>query len=276
MSGGSSENRTTTTQNLTPEQQGLVNLAYPNAQAFAASNPTLPGAAGVAGFDPLQTQGQEAVVGSTGKMQGIVDTAGGTNQRIASGEFLDPGSNPVVQNAVKAATDPIYQDLRENVIPGQQATAASGSGVNYGGSREGIAEGRATIGAQRAAGQAGANIMNTALGQGLAATNQAISQAPATAAAEAIPGATTEAVGAQRQAQQQQVIDASNAANWFQQILPLLKAQQLVGLAAGTPGGSTTAVGQGTQDPGLASTLIGGASAAGGLAGGLGRLLPFI
>lgn len=273
MGGGSQQQQTTTTQQLTPEQQGLVGLAYPQYQAFAASSPTMPtGEQAVSPFTPNQIAGQNAVVGSTGGMGDVVNTAAGTNRYLSSGAFLDPGSNPYVQNAVKAATDPIFQNLAERTIPGQQATAAQGAGVNFGGSREGIAEGLATQGAQRASAGAGADIMKTALGQGLQATNQAISQAPTTAGSLALPGATQEAVGGQQQTQAQNVLNANNAASWFQQMLPLLKAQMLTQGAAGLPGGSATSIGSGTTNPSLVSQLIGGASAAGGLMGGLGQL----
>jgi|SRR5215831_7394523 len=273
MGGGSQQQQTTTTQQLTPEQQSLVSLAAPQYQQFAASNPTMPtGSQAVAPFTPSQVAGQQQVLGAAGQMEPVVGTAANTNQYLSSGAFLDPGSNPYVQNAVKAATDPIYQDLRENTLPNQQATGASGSGVNFGGSREGIAEGKAIQGAQRAAGATAAGIENTALGQGLAATGQAIAQAPATAGALAIPGATTEAVGSEQQTQAQRLLDANNQAAWFQQMLPLLKAQELTQGAAGLPGGATTAVGSGTSDPGLFADVVGGASALGGLLGGIGKL----
>jgi hypothetical protein len=311
MSGGTQSQQTTTTQQLTPEQQQLVGLAQPGYQNFAASGtPTLPtGSQAVSPFTSAQIAGQNAVLGSTGvgggadpsgiagglpqggafgspgtggtgaggvgggpTMANTVGTAAGTNQYLSSGAFLDPGSNPYVQNAVKAATDPIFQDLSQRTLPQQQATAASGSGANFGSSREGIQEGLDVQGAQRAAGQAGANIMNTALGQGLSATNQAISQAPTTAGSLALPGATTEAVGSEQQTQAQNVLNANNAAQLQQWLLPLIQAQALTQGAAGTPGGSTTAVGSGTSDPGLAANLMGGAAAAGGLLGGLGKL----
>jgi hypothetical protein len=207
-------------------------------------------------------------------MGNIVGTAGQTNQRISGGEFLDPASNPVVQNAVKAATDPIFQNLAQTTIPQQQAAGAAGSGVNYGGSREGIAEGLATQGAQRAAGQAGAGIMNTALGQGLQGTLQAIGQAPTIAGAQALPGATTSTVGDVQQQQAQNVLNATTAAQQFQQFLPWIKAQILTQGAGALPGGSTTATGTTTQDASPLSQIIGGASAAGGLAGGMSKLLP--
>jgi hypothetical protein len=202
-----------------------------------------------------------------------VNTAAGTNQYLSSGAFLDPGSNPYVQNAVSAAAAPIYQDLNQRTLPGQQATGAAGSGVNYGGNREGIQEGLDVQGAQRAVGQAGANIMDTALGQGLQATGQAIAQAPTTAASLAIPGAITSAVGDVQQAQNQQVLNANNQAAWFQQMLPLLKGQELTAGAAGLPGGETISTGNQVNNANPVSQAIGLVAALGGLTGGMGKLM---
>ena len=276
MGQSSGSNQTTTTQQLTPEQQALTSLAAGQFQQFAGSNPTLPtGNQAVAPFTPAQQQGQQMTLGAAGQMEPVLGSAAGTNQYLSSGAFLDPGTNPYVQNAVKAATDPIFQDLSQRTLPQQQATGAAGSGVNYGGSREGVQEGLDVQGAQRAAGQAGANIMNTALGQGLTATNQAIAQAPTTAGSLALPGGVTSAVGDVQQQQAQNVLNANNQASWFQQMLPLLKAQMLTGGAAGLPGGSSVSTGTTQQNADPISQIIGGVSAAGGLAGGLGKLLPF-
>ena len=277
MGQSSGSNQTTTTQQLTPEQQALTSLAAGQFQQFAGSNPTLPtGNQAVAPFTPAQQQGQQMTLGAAGRMEPVLGSAAGTNQYLSSGAFLDPGTNPYVQNAVKAATDPIFQDLSQRTLPQQQATGAAGSGVNYGGSREGVQEGLDVQGAQRAAGQAGANIMNTALGQGLTATNQAIQQAPTTAGSLALPGGVTSAVGDVQQQQAQNVLNANNQASWFQQMLPLLKAQMLTGGAAGLPGGSAVSTGQTTQQADPFAELIGGIGAAGGLAGGLGKLLPVL
>lgn len=273
MGGGTQDDTKTTTQNLTPQQTQLMNAATGNYMQFAGSNPTMPtGDQAVAPFNPNQTAGQQSVIGATGQMGNTVGTAGKTNDYLASGAFLDPGSNPYVQNAVKAATDPIYRQLTTSTLPQIGAQAATGAGANFGGSRQGIAEGLASEGADRAAGQAGANIMSDALKTGLSATGQAISQAPTTAASYTLPGATQEAVGQQQQTQSQNVLNANNAASWFQQMLPLLKAQELAQGSAGLPGGSTTAVGQSTKDPGLFADMLGLGSVAGGLMGGMGSL----
>jgi hypothetical protein len=320
MGSSSGTAQSTSTQNLTPEQQALVSQAMGGFNQFAGSaTPVLPGGAGIAGFTPAQIAGQNAVLGSTGvgtdqpawgpsgapgatptpvqmptlggsgagagvpaggagvpapgvtgagpNMRGTVGTAAGTNQYLSSGAFLDPGSNPYVQNAVKAATDPIFQDLSQRTLPAQQAAGAAGSGVNYGGSREGIQEGLDVQGAQRAAGQAGANILNTALGQGLQATNQAIAQAPTTAGSLALPGATTSAVGDVQQQQQQNVLNAQQQAMLENWLLPLLKGQSLASGAASLPGGSVSSTGQTTQQAAPWQIAAGLMAGAGGLMG---------
>jgi hypothetical protein len=274
MGSSSGTAQSTSTQNLTPEQQQLVGLAMPGYQQFAGSTFTPPtGNQAVAGFTAPQQQGQADILGATPQMGQTVGTAAGTNRYLSSGAFLDPGSNPYVQNAVKAATDPIFQNLAQTTIPGLQGTAASGSGQNYGSSREGTAEGLATQGAQRAAGTAGANIMETALGQGLTATGQAVAQAPTTAASLGQPGAVESAVGDVQQQQQQNVLNANNQAAMLRYILPLLQAQELTQGAAGLPGGSVSSTGQTTQQAApwqIAAGLMAGAgSLMGGGSGGL-------
>lgn len=280
MGGSSKADTKTTIQQLTPEQQALVSQATPYYSQFAASNPSLPtGTESVNPFDPQQLAGQEKVLGAVGGAEDTVGSAAGTNQYLSGGAFLDPGSNPYVTNAVKSATQPIFDNLSETTLPQLSAGASTGAGgmsANFGGSRQGIAEGLAVKGAQRAAGQAGANIENTALGQGLSATNTAIAQAPTTAASLTIPGTIQSTVGDVRQQQGQNVLSADNAAKQFQQWLPLLKAQMLTQGASAIPGGSATSTGTSNTDANPISQLIGGASAAGGLAGSMAKLIPLL
>ena len=280
MGGPSTSDQKTTTQQLTPQQQSLVNMAQPNYESFAASDPTLPtGDQAVAPLNATQIAGQQQVLGSTGNMANTVNTAAGTNQAISSGEFLDPGSNKYVTNAVNSATQPIFDNLNEKTLPQLSAGASTGAGgvsANFGGSRQGIAEGLATKGADEAAGQTAAGIENSALNTGINATNTAIAQAPTTAGSLALPGATTSTVGDVNQTQSQNVLNANNQASQLQQWLPLLKAQLLTQGASATPGGSTTSTGTSNTDANPITQLIGGASAAGGLAGGLSKLIPLL
>lgn len=280
MGGSTTTQSNTTTQQLTPEQQQLVSLATPQYEQFANSNITMPtGDQAVAPLNATQQQGEQQVLGQTGTQASTVGSAANTNQAISSGEFLDPGSNKYVTNAVNAATQPIFDNLNQVTLPQIGANASTGAGgvsANFGGSRQGIAEGLATKGADEAAGQAAAGIENNALTTGINATNTAIAQAPTTAASLDIPGSATSAVGSEQQTQAQNVLNANNQASMFAQLLPLLKGQALTQGAAGTPGGTTTSTGTTNNSANPISQLIGGASAAGGLAGGLSKLIPLL
>lgn len=271
MGSSSGTESSTTTQNLTPQQQSLVNMAQPGYQAFAGET-TAPNTGTVAPFNPVQQAGQANILGSVGNMAKSVGTAAGTNNYLAGGAFLDPGNNPYVKNEVAAATQPIYQQLNEQTNPATQATGASGAGVNYGGSREGILESQNTRNANITAGNVAAGIENTALGQGLQATGQAIAQAPTTAGSLALPGATQEAVGELQQGQVQQQLNAQQQQALMNQLWPLLQSQYLTQAAAATPGGSTSSTGQTTQEAApwqIAAGLLSGAGAIGGGSGGL-------
>lgn len=273
MTGGSTATSNTTTQNLTPDQQSLVDLAQPGYQQFAASTPTLPGSAGVAQFNNNQIQGQNSVLGSTGTQQSVVSGAANANNLVDSGSLLDPSSNPSLAAYQQSAVAPIYQNLSQSILPQLSANASTGSGgisANVGGSREGIAQGIATEGANNAAGATEANIANSGYNSGLNALLTGIGAAPTTAAAQTIPGATQSTVGDVQQTQTQANMTADQQAAQFAQWLPYLKSSMLTSAASGTPGGSATSVGTANTDPSLLSSIIGGASAAGGLLGGAG------
>lgn len=277
MGGESKADQKTTTQQLTPEQQQLVSMAMPQAEAFAASAPKLPGSGGVAQFDPLQVQGQNQVLGATPTAQGVVGGAANANQWLTSGAALDPTTNPALQSTINAATRPIYENLNDTTLPQLSADASTGAGgisANVGGSREGIAQGIATRSANNAAGAAASGIANQGYQSGLNALLTATGQAPGTAAAQTIPGTITSTVGDVRQGQNQANLSADASAQQFQDFLPMLKAQFLGQMAAGTPGGTVQSTGTSNTDANPLSQIIGGASAAGGLAGGLSKLLP--
>lgn len=279
MGGGSTADSKTTTQNLTPEQQKLASQASGYYDQFAASNPTLPGASGVAGFDPLQTAGQEQVLGSVPQAANTVNSANAQNQQFTSGAYLDP-DNASTQGAIRAAVRPLTDTYRDVTLPGIASDAStSGSGgvsANFGSSRQGVAEGLATRDLSNKIGDVSSTISNTARQGNMQNMLTAIGQAPSVAASSTIPGGITSTVGDIRQNQAQTTLSAQQQADQFAQFLPLLKAQLLGQGAAGLPGGSSTATGTSSTQANPISQIIGGASAAGGLAGGMAQLLPLL
>lgn len=279
MGGSTQADTKTTTQNLTPEQQSLIGMAMPNYEAFNASKPTLPGSAGVAQFDPLQTQGQQQVLDSTGTESNIVGGAGRANQFLTSGAALDPSTNPSLAAWQHSAVKPIFDNLHNNTLPQISADSSTGAGgisANVGGSRQGIAEGLASKGASDAAGNVEANIANAGYGPGLNAMLQATGQAPGTAAAQTIPGTTTSTVGDVRQGQNQANLTADAKAKQFADFLPMLKAQLLSSGASGIPGGSSTATGTSNTEANPVSQAIGLGSTGLGLGTMMTKLLPLL
>jgi len=235
----------TTTQQLSPEQQELLGLAMPGLRQFAAQGPRTPDQSFVAGFDPMQTAGQNQVLGGIGAQGDIVGSAARGNQFLTSGDVLKASSNPGLASYMDAAVQPIYQNLTRSVLPGVRGEAQSAG--QFGGSRQGIAEGLAGAGASEAAGRVTGDIANRGYTSGLSAMTQGIGMAPGIAGAQSIPGLTTSGVGDVRQGlNQAQLGEQANRWN-YQNLFPLLMGQQYAGMAAGLPGGSTTTTGSGPK-----------------------------
>lgn len=258
----------TTKVNLTANQKALQGYAMPQykqfADAAAAGGISAPGAESVSPFDPLQTQGQEAVLANTGEQQNIVGSAGQASQFLTSGDALSPDSNEALRATQEAAVRPIYEHLTSDVLPGIRGEAVTNG--QFGSSREGIAEGIAARSANNAAGDASARVASAGYGQGLDAMKTALGLAPGTATAQSIPGATTSGVGDIRQELSQKLLSAGISQDQFQQWLPFLVGDMFNKAASGTMGGSTTSTGTAPQSPGIPQTLAGVGTMAAGLA----------
>jgi hypothetical protein len=271
MSGGAGPTTSTqqTSTQLSPQQNQLLGLAMPNLEQYAANPTTVPTSGLVAPFNANQTSGQNAVLGSTGAQQGVVNSGANASNFLTSGAALNPSSNPGEAAQMTAADQPIEQNLQFNTLPGIQS-AATGVGQT-GSSRAGVAQGLASLGASEAEGQTNANIANTDYNSGLSAMTQALGLTPSTAAAQTIPGATTSAVGDTQQQQSQQNIDAQLEAELYNSQQPLATGEALAGIASGIPGATVTSSGtQQAPTPSLLQQITG----YGGLAAALMGSMP--
>lgn len=276
----------TTTAVLSPEQQGLIGSAMPFLQQFAAaplknySGPT------VAGFTAPQTQGQEMALGAAGQQGQTAQQATDTAGFYLGGDIWNPSTNPNLQGAIKAATDPLYTRLNEQLLPSIRSDAITTGG--FGGSRQGIAEAGAIRDTQNAAANTASTIAQNQYDTNVKAQLSALGLLPTVQQGQVQPALTTSGVGDVQQNLQQQQIDAAQQKYWLDQLLPLIQGQALAGIAGGLPGGSTVSTGSvpQAQKPG-ASSLLGGAlsgaaigSAFGPIGTGVGALggavLPFI
>lgn len=266
----------TTTVQQDPAAMELKQLGLPFLKQFAENPPQLPTGPLNAGFDPLQTAGQESVLGSTGTQAGIVGDAANTS-RFLSGDVLRPGSNPALGEYISAATLPLYQNLTENVLPAIRSGAETTG--NFGSSRQGIAEGLATGRTAQAAGQVSADIANKGYQSGLDALVKNLALIPQTAQSQLIPGVTTSGVGDVRQALAQKQLEEANLRQIYPQLLPFLVGSSLFGQASQIQPVGTTTTGVAsasnpiTQGLGLGIAGLGALGQAGGSAG-IAGLLP--
>lgn len=250
----------TTTKNqtiLNPQQKALVGLGMPAAKKYAMTNPTISGKTPmVAGFTAPQMQGQNmALAAAKGGQQNLANESADTSKFLLH-DVLFPGSNPALAGTIDAATRPIQQNLMEETLPGLRSGAAVGG--QYGSSRQGLAEGLASGRASQAIGDTGAKVANANYQAGLDAMTKALGLVPQTQAAQLAPAVTTSGVGEVQQGQKQDTIDANLARQMYNKNAYITKAQNLIGLASGTPGGGTSS--SATGKTGLLSGALGGAS----------------
>lgn len=285
MAGGQQQPTQETKQVLSPEQQQILGLAMPNITKFAASTPQRYQGETVPGFNPNEAQGQQSVLGQTGKIQGLADNAASANNFYTSGDIWNPSSNPNLQGAIDATTRPLYQNLTNTVLPAIR-TDATQTG-NYGSSRQGVAEGLATQSTQQAAADAAAKVAQNEYETNVAAQQRAEALVPTLQQAQTTAGTVQSGVGdVQRALDQARTNEAVQNFN-YDQYAPFLQSQDLVSLMQGLPGGGTISTGNvpqantGMQALGgaatgaaLGSAIFPGVGTAAGALGG--ALLPFL
>lgn len=283
--GGASGGTTKTTVELSPEQRELFNLALPALTNFAQNPPgAFPGQT-VAGFDPAQLAGQQSIVNAA--QGGSTDIANAALQasQFFLGAGLDPNTNPFLQSAIGAAVRPIGENLTQNILPNIRGEAITSG--QFGGSRQGIAEGLAASGASRAIGDTAGTLASQGFQSALDAGIRALGLAPSTGALQFQPGGALSAVGAERQSQEQLGINAEIQRFMQEQLLPFLSAKDIAGIAFGIPNAtvSTTgptgggispiqgALGGAATGAALGSAIPGFGTGIGAALGGLGGLL---
>ncbi len=264
--GGTQNVRQTSTVELNKDQQALLDLAMPGLKNFAAHPPQLPPYSRVAGFDPLQTAGQQQVLDATGGQQSVVSGAAGANNFLTNPDIVNPNSNPALAGAIDAAVRPISEQLTTSTLPAIRGEAIANG--QYGGSRQGIAEGLASRSASQAIADTSSKMANEGYLAGLDALTKGVTLAPTTAASLTTPGLTTSGVGDVRQGMAQQKLSEQAGDFNYNQVLPYLLGSDLVSLVSGIPGGTTVATGNGPSNN-LVSSALGGLT----LGGTIGPLL---
>lgn len=260
-----------TVQELSPEQRQLFRKMMPFADQFASQPLQQFQGQRIAAVDPLQSQAQDMTTQAIAGMQPRLQQLGQASQ-FMMGPVMHPDTNPFLSAAMQSAVRPLEQQFSQQILPGIAGSAVQAGG--FGGSRQGIAEGLAAQGLQQASGDILARMASDNHQQGIAATLQAMAMQPDLEALQFLPATGVEAIGQQRRAEEQALINSEIEKFMTAQLLPILQAGEIGQLAFGMPGGSTTTTG--TQNvmmpggPGALQTVLGVGGMLGSLAGAFG------
>lgn len=287
--GGGGNNTTTTVRELSPEQRELLGLVIPIAEEFVANPPQLYPGSTIAPFDPLQELGQNLAVGTAlgtilptaqttaqanqfvqssllpvgayglGQLVGGIGPSQAAGSFLLSGQTLSPETNPVFEQQVEAAIRPIQKQLTQEILPQIRGEAVQAG--QFGGSRQGIAEGLAIQGFEQKAGDIATEIAARNYEQGLNAMTRALDTVLGagtigvrTGLGEGVrslfatprladfllrPASVVEAIGAQRRAMEQALLQEEAQRYVTEQMIPFLVAQDVANLAFGIPAGKT-------------------------------------
>lgn len=279
-SGGSQPVTNTTSVQLSPQQQELMDLAMPGIRQFAATvPPRYEAEGGWQGLTPGQLEAQNLGIGASWQQRALADNAANASNFLTSGKVFDPSTNPYLSQAIDATVRPITEQYQQVVRPGIRDTF-QGAGQQFGGSRRNIAEGMAANSYMRNVGDASAKLVNDQYSNNLNAMVKALGLIPSTSQAQLGQAQT---VGAIADTNAQQLYDRF----YYDQIAPFLQSQEIMSLLSAIPGGSTTSIGSAPQRNPYTGALGGAAAGAAlgsafmpgiGTAGGagLGALLSFL
>jgi hypothetical protein len=244
---------------LSPEQQKIADLAFPYAQSYAEKPLQTYSGTGVAGFTPLEQQAQQGYVNGAAPTVGDLATKSADSQKmLLDPNFqLDVANNPYLRAAMNATTDQVTNNLQTRILPNLRSEGTAGSGMYSGASsRDAIREGQAIGDTNRNLGDTIAKTMLDAYTGGRASLQGAVQGNAAVQGQQLMAPDILGAVGGQERGMNQALLDEQIKNFYTQQKLPLLQAQELMGLISGMPGGTT--VGQATGNVPKANPLLQG------------------
>lgn len=234
---------TTTKQELSPEQRQLIEAASPALTTFANNPPTDYQGEKIVPFNPLERQAQQMALGAaTGPAQQIANQAASTTSFL-SGPNLYAASNPYLQSAIEAAIRPQRQTFGETILPGIRNDATTSG--QFGGSRQGIAEGIASRGLSDAIAGTTSSMANANYQTGQDSMLKALQYAPLTQQLQFTPASIVGSIGSQQRSMEQAQLDEQIQKYMTSQLLPYLAAKDVAGVAFGFPGGPTTSTSTG-------------------------------
>lgn len=246
-------------------QQYLWNYAGLPGQSPGPTGPPGAGAPPGSGVQPAAPDPGVQPPNIPGSAPGTLPNfAGGTqaaNALLQDPSILYADSNPALQSYIDAAVRPVYQGLTESALPAIRSEY--GLAGQYGGSRQGIAEGLAISRAGQTAGDISAGIASQGYGQGLEGMARGIALAPQTGQFGATPATLLDTVGQQNQLYQQALIDSEMRKFAYEQNLPYEQLREYASIVGGPGyGGVSTTEGPASRTNTALSALGGAATGA--------------
>lgn len=259
MSGGGSNETTQTTKvEYSPEEQAARNKImsaalgtydqsvnkganpYTGARPVGAGDTTM--AAQQAMLQNAQTQGQQ-----------IAQTTSANN--FLMNDAKNVNSNPYLQQAMSAATQPMIQDFNSagGALSGIREGAQAAGG--FGGSRQGIAEGIAARGLERSVGNVRGQMASAAYDQGLQSSQAAVKNQGMLSMLSQMPGQVMGKVGSMQDAQAQAGENYNSAKATYENQQQWVPLQNLANIIYGGSNGTTRATGTAPQQDNTMATI---------------------
>jgi len=234
LGGGSGGGTTRTVQQLTPEQQAILNPITPILTKFGQTPLQQFPFSTIPGFNPFETAGQQAAAATAA---GVTPSIGNALnfQNFLFGPALSPEANPGLQGSIDAAIRPLTETFTQKVLP--NIRLSEGLAGQAGGSRGRVLEGLATRDLLRQVGDTSANLVNANFQNALQQATRGLAFAPSVLQSSLLPTQLLSSVGQQaRQLQTQQLLELAQRFGQ-QQLLAFSPAQAAANVAFGFPGG---------------------------------------
>jgi len=202
-----------------------------------------------------QTQAQQGALNTANQI--AAEQPNSLNALNKGLNATDVNNNPALQGAIDAAGRPLIRNFQRSILPQISVNALQNSG--YGSSRQGIAEGIATSDLNQQLTDQASTMTSDAYNKGQDTMMRSLALAPSIYQNMLMPSSIQQGVGAEQQAQQQQLL-TDQLTKWnFDRTKQMDALQQYAQLLSLSSGGSSTTTQSGNT--GGASSILGGAAA---------------
>lgn len=258
--GGGGGGSSTTVQKIEPwkGQEPYLKNVYEEAQNQYQNTSAWPDyypGSQVAPFSPNQLAAQQGVLNVSQALQPSIQQ--GFDALSFALQAPNVAANPLTPGMIQNVVSPTVQTLTEQVLPNIRSGALEAN--QYGGSRQGIAEGIAMREGAQEISQNISELLGQMYSQGLDAQGRALALQPQILSNAVLPAQLTATVGDQQQAMQQALIqEAVNQWN-YSQSLPSAMLNQYSNLIGGGTfgGGSATSTFSGGAGSGVINPIQG-------------------